>query len=243
MRLKHAHALLDRCFSGAAEGAARLAESQEPRFAERMSAVWLEYRWYVEGAGLAEVFLKWKRGKVEDAHEAEAAVLRVHLLGASPKLAARAQALLEGGTPSPEGILDLFGEDGVHRDCVTFGETRVTVEHWAGTGPRPLHEADTFAALADVLASPRASPEERHEAIHRLTQERSARVVSVLLGHLTLRPSLMALRVLSEWGVQEARTSLQAALQEAALDNPADLWALTALQRRLEAWTAVSSGP
>ena len=242
MRLKHAHALLDRCFAGSAEGAPRLSEPHDPRFSERLSAVWLEYRWYVEERGLAEVFLKWKRGRVEEADDAEATVLRVHLLGASEALAGRAQSLLEGGTPSPEGILDVFGNDGVRRDCATFGETRVTVEHWTKAGPQQLLDAVDFAALSAVLVNPQSTPEERHEAVTRISQERSERVVAALLGLVAARPSLMALRVLSEWGIQEARGSLAQALSDVAPDNPADLWALTALERRLQAWAAVARG-
>ncbi|MFP2927691.1 hypothetical protein ACLESO_21340 [Pyxidicoccus sp. 3LG] len=51
----------------------------------------------------------------------------------------------------------------------------------------------------------------------------------------------MALRVLSEWGVVQARGPLQRDLALVRPDNPADLWALTALDRRMEAWAALGS--
>jgi hypothetical protein len=236
MRLKDAQALVDRCFAGVAEGAPRLSEPDDPRFADRLSAVWLEYRWYVHGRGLAEVFLKWGRVPPERSAEAEASVLRVHLIGDSAGLSARAQGLLEGGTPSPERILGVFGDDGVSRECVSFGGTSVTVEHWVKSGPRELLDEERFQALSGVLADPESTPEERHEAVQRLSDERSERVVSALLGLLAARSSIMALRVLSEWGVVQAREPLQRALGALEPDNAADLWALIALDRRLEAW-------
>jgi hypothetical protein len=236
MRLKDAQALVDRCFAGVAEGAPRLSEPDDPRFASRLSAVWLEYRWYVHGRGLAEVFLKWGRVPPERSAEAEVSVLRVHLIGDSAGLSARAQGLLEGGTPSPERILGVFGDDGVSRECVSFGGTSVTVEHWVKSGPRELLDEEHFQALSGVLADPESTPEERHEAVQRLSDERSARVVSALLGLLAARSSIMALRVLSEWGEVQAREPLQRALGALDPDNAADLWALTALERRLEAW-------
>jgi hypothetical protein len=52
----------------------------------------------------------------------------------------------------------------------------------------------------------------------------------------------MALRVLSEWGVVEAREPLRRALGSLEPDNTADLWALTALDRRLEAWDFMIRG-
>jgi hypothetical protein len=72
--------------------------------------------------------------------------------------------------------------------------------------------------------------------------ERSPRVVETLLALLERRPSLMALRVLSEWGEVRARGPLQRDLAAVLPDNPADLWALTALDRRLAAWEAVARG-
>ncbi|MDY7231519.1 hypothetical protein [Hyalangium rubrum] len=240
MRLKDAQALVDRCFAGVAHGAPRLHEPEDPRFSERPSAVWLEYRWYVHERGLAELFLKWPRVPVAQCPEAEISVVRVHLLGDSPELATRARGLLEGGTPSQERILGLFGGDGVERECVSLGATSVTLEHWAKAGPRELLDAERFLALSGTLSSPDSTPEERHEAVQRISDERSERVVAVLLGLLEQRSSLMALRVLSEWGVTQAREPLRRALEAVAPDNPADLWALTALDRRLEAWEAVA---
>jgi hypothetical protein len=236
MRLKDAQALVDRCFAGMAEGAARLSEPEDPRFMDRPSAVWLEYRWYVHGRGLAELFLKWGRVPPERSAEAEASVLRVHLIGDAPGLSERARGLLEGGTPAPERILGIFGDDGVRRDCVSFGGTSVTLEHWAKTGPREMLDEESFQALARMLASPASTTEERHEAVQRLCSERSERVVAVLLSLLAERSSVMALRVLSEWGVVQAREPLRRALGALDPDNTADLWALTALDRRLEAW-------
>ncbi|RJS15633.1 hypothetical protein DRW03_32960 [Corallococcus sp. H22C18031201] len=241
MRLEDAQARLDCCFAGMAEGAPRLHEPSDSRFALRPSAVWLEYRWYVQGAGLAEVFLKW--GRRQPAAEAEASVLRVHLLGHSPTLAACARGVLEGGVPAPEDVLDLFGDDGVRREHVLLGRTRVTVESWAAPGPNGLLDAHRFHALAAVVSGADASPEERHEAVQRLTAgERSARVVDVLLELLERVPSLMALRVLSEWGEVRSRPALRRALAAVHPDNPADLWALTALDRRLEAWARAAPG-
>ena len=242
MRLKDAQALVDRCFDGVAEGAARLYEPGDRRFADRPSAVWLEYRWYVLERGLAEVFLKWGRVSPEQSPDAEASVIRVHLLGDSPGLVARAQGLIQGGTPSPERILGLFGDDGVGRDCVSFGPTSVTVEQWARSGPRELLDEPRFQELAQVLAEPEATPEERHEAVQRLSAEHSDRVVAALLGLLGERSSMIALRVLSEWGVVQAREPLRRALGALDPDNTADLWALTALDRRLEAWDSMIRG-
>jgi hypothetical protein len=201
MQLKDAHALLERSFSGVTEGAARLVEPADARFEKRPSAVWLEYRWYVHGRGLAEVFLKW---------------------------------------PAPERILDVVAGDGLRRECVSFGRTTVTVEQWEPVGPRALLEEHWFQTLAGTLESPRSTPEERHEAVQRLAHERSARVEAALLEFVERRPSLMALRILSEWGVVRARGPLQRDLAEVRPDNPADLWALTALDRRLEAWESVA---
>lgn len=239
MKLSDAQALLERCFTGLAEGAARLSEPTDSRFALRPSAVWLEYRWYVHGRGLAEVFLKWDRVRPEDGADAEATVLRIHLLGVSPELSACAQRALEGGTPAPQRILGLFGDDGVRRECVSFGRTSVTVEHWELPGPRPLLEDARFQLLLGTLEDPDSTNEERHEAVQRLAAERSPRVVDALLALVARRPSLMALRVLSEWGVVRARGPLRRDLASVRPDNPADLWALTALERRLEAWEAV----
>ncbi len=243
MQLKDAHALLERCFAGVTEGAARLVEPTDSRFEKRPSAVWLEYRWYVHGRGLAEVFLKWGRVSPERSPESEATVLRIHLLGESPELLERAQRVLQGGTPAPERILDVFGGDGVRRECVSFGRTTATVEQWELVGPRALLEEAWFQVFTGTLESPRSTPEERHEAVQRLAQERSARVVAALLGLVERKPSLMALRILSEWGMLEARGPLQRDLAEVRPDNPADLWALTALDRRLEAWESVERTP
>ncbi|KFE70241.1 hypothetical protein [Hyalangium minutum] len=242
MRLKDAQALVDRCFAGVPEGAARLYEPGDPRFADRPSAVWLEYRWYVHERGLAEIFLKWGRVPPEQSPDTEASVLRVHLIGDSSGLVARARGLIEGGTPAPERILGLFGDDGVGRDCVSFGPTSVTVEQWVRSGPRELLEAERFQSLSQVLAEPDSTPEERHEAVQRLSAEHSERVVAALLGLLQERSSIMALRVLSEWGVVEAREPLRRALAALDPENTADLWALTALDRRLEAWDFMIRG-
>ena len=56
---------------------------------------------------------------------------------------------------------------------------------------------------------PESTPEERHEAVQRISSERSERVISALLGLLAERSSMMALRVLSEWGVVQAREPLR----------------------------------
>lgn len=242
MRLKEAQALVDRCFAGVSEGASRLYEPADPRFITRPSAVWLEYRWYVLERGLAEIFLKWSRVSPERSADAEASVVRGHLIGDSPGLSERARGLLAGGTPSPERILGVFGDDGVSRECVSFGGTSVTLEHWVKGGPQELLEEDRYQSLTGVLASPESTPEERHEAVQRLSAERSERVVSTLLGLLAVRSSMMALRVLSEWGVVEAREPLHRALGALDPDNTADLWALTALDRRLEAWEFMKRG-
>lgn len=242
MLLKDAQELLDRCFTGMREGAARLHEPADPRFADRPSAVWLEYRWYVHGRGLAEVFLKWGRVSPERSAEAEATVLRIHLLGASSELTGRARRTLEGGTPSPERILDVFGNDGVRRECVSFGKTSVTVEQWEPAGPSGVLGEERFHALAGALADPHSTPVERHEAVQRLAAERSARVVEAMLELLERKPSLMALRVLSEWGEVRARGPLQRDLAAVRPDNPSELWDLTALDRRLEAWESVARG-
>ncbi|AKQ64670.1 hypothetical protein A176_001582 [Myxococcus hansupus] len=240
MTLTDAQGLLERCFTGVEEGAPRLREQEDARFALRPSAVWLEYRWYIQAHGMAEVFLKWGRVSAEQSPTAEATVLRVHLLGASPVLAERAHRLLEGGTPSKDPMLDLVGDDGLRRECAAFGRTRVTVEHWdSPLGPRPLLDEARFNALAAVLASPDSTPEARHEAVQRLADERSPRVSAVLLALVERKPSLMALRVLSEWGVVEAREALHRDVSQVAPDNPADLWALTALDRRLQAWATL----
>ncbi len=122
------------------------------------------------------------------------------------------------------------------RECVSFGGTSVTLEHWVKSGPQELLGEERFQALSGVLAAPESTPEERHEAVQRLSAERSERVVSALLGLLAERSSIMALRVLSEWGVVQAREPLRRALGALDPDNTADLWALTALDRRLEAW-------
>ncbi|MFP2927690.1 hypothetical protein ACLESO_21335 [Pyxidicoccus sp. 3LG] len=184
MKLSEAQALLERVFTGVPEGAPRLIEPADPRFALRPSAVWLEYRWYVHERGLAEVFLKWGRVPPEQGIDAETTVLRIHLLGASPELAARAQRVLEGGTPSRERILDLFGGDGVRRECVSFGRTSVTVEHWEPSGPSPLLEDARFQSLTGTLEDPDSTHEERHEAVQRLAAEHSPRVVEALLALL-----------------------------------------------------------
>jgi hypothetical protein len=242
MRLKDAQALVDRCFAGVPEGAARLHEPADPRFADRPSAVWLEYRWYAHERGLAEIFLKWSRVRPEQSPETEVSVARVHLIGESQGLEARARGLLEGGAPAPERILGLFGGDGVGRECVSFGATSLTVEHWARPGPRELLDEEHFQQLRGVLADPESTPEERHEAVQRISSERSERVTAVLLGLLAERSSMMSLRVLSEWGVVQAREPLRRALEALEPENKADLWALTALDRRLEAWDFMLRG-
>ncbi|WP_164012978.1 hypothetical protein [Pyxidicoccus trucidator] len=239
MKLPDAQSLLERCFAGMPEGAPRLSEPGDPRFTLRQSAVWLEYRWYAHARGLAEVFLKWGRVPLAQSAGAEATVLRVHLLGTSAELAGRAQRLLEGGTPSRDRILDLIGDDGLQRECVSFGKTTVTVEHWERPGPSPLLDDARFQSLAATLEDAGSTNEERHEAVQRLAAERSPRVVEALVALVARKPSLMALRVLSEWGVVRARDALQRDLAAVRPDNPADLWALTALDRRLEAWQAL----
>ena len=239
MKLSDAQALLERCFAGIREGAPRLREPDDARFALRPSAVWLEYRWYVHERGLAEVFLKWGRVPKEQSAGAEATVLRIHLLGASPELSARAQRVLEGGTPSPERILDVVAGDGLRRECVSFGRTSATVEYWDAPGPSPLLSDARFDVLTATLEDADSTNEERHEAVQRLADERSPRVVEALVALVARKHSLMALRVLSEWGVVRARGALQRDLAAVRPDNPADLWALTALDRRLEAWQAL----
>ncbi|AKF82929.1 hypothetical protein MFUL124B02_31590 [Myxococcus fulvus 124B02] len=239
MKLTEAQALLERCFGGVTEGAPRLVEAEDARFVERPSAVWLEYRWYVSHRGLAEVFLKSERVPVAARADAEATVLRVHLLGAADGLAERAAGLLVGGRPAPERLMGLFDDDGLRRECVAFARTSVTVEHWDTPGPRKLLDEARFHALAERLRDTASTPEERHESVQRLADERSPRVVEALLGLLSRQPSLMALRVLSEWGEARARAPLKAALDAVRPDNPADLWTLTALDRRLEAWAHV----
>ena len=81
MRLLVAQALLDDCFQGVEEGAPRMFEPGDARFAERTSAVWLEYRWYVQDRGLVEVFVKWRRVEPSACAREEVSVLRLHLLG------------------------------------------------------------------------------------------------------------------------------------------------------------------
>ncbi len=244
MQLSHAQALLDASFLGVQQGANRMYEPDEPRFARRLSAVWLEYRWYVHERGLAEVFVKWKRVEPARCADTEVSVLRIHLLGHTPSLAERAQRVLETGTPTPEHLLDLFGEDGVRRECTSTGPTRITLEHWPLPAPQALLPEVTFRALAAVLLSPEATFDDRHEAVDRLCRERSPRVVEALLAALEARPSILsALRRLSEWGVTAALPHLERALALVDPDNPADLWALTALQRRLQAWEATTRPP
>ncbi|PTL84408.1 hypothetical protein [Vitiosangium sp. GDMCC 1.1324] len=240
MRLSHAQALLDTSFLGMKEGAARMYEPEDLRFDKRLSAVWLEYRWYVHERGLAEVFVKWKRVEKEACAQEEVSVLRIHLLGHSAMLTERAQRVLEVGLPSPGRLLDLFGSDGVKRECSAAGATGITLEHWPHPAPQPLLPEETFQALSAVLVDPGASFEERHEAVDRLCRERSPRVVHTLLAALEVGPSLSALRRLSEWGEPGALPHLERALAAVAPDNPADLWALTALQRRLQAWKATT---
>ncbi len=241
MKLSEAQVLMERCFAGMPEGAPRLIEPLDARFALRQSAVWLEYRWYAHARGLAEVFLKWGRVPLAQSSGVEATVLRVHLLGASAELAGRAARLLEGGTPSRDRILDLVGDDGLQRECVSFGKTSVTVEHWDRPGPSPLLDEARFQALTATLADADSTNEERHEAVQRLAAERSPRVVEALVTLVERKPSLMALRVLSEWGVVRARGAVQRDLAAVRPDNPADLWALTALDRRLQAWQALEA--
>ncbi len=241
MRLHEVQALLDSCFHGVAEGALRMYEPGEPRFARRLSAVWLEYRWYIHERGLAEVFTKWKRVAPGECAGTEVSVLRLHLLGHSPDLAERARRVGGRGTPAPERLLDLFGSDGVRRECTAAGPTTFTVEHWPAPAPTALLPEERFQTLAAVLMDPEASAEERHHAVDRLcAAERSPRVVQTLLLALEVGPSLSALRRLSEWGELGALPHVERALAQVEPDNPADLWALTALQRRLQAWEAMS---
>jgi hypothetical protein len=241
MRLQEAQKLLDRCFSGTREGAPRLHEPSDPRFAERGGAVWLEYRWYVRERGLAEVFLKWDRVPSGSDKTAEATVLRTHLMGQSPMLAQRALRLVEGGTPAPERVLDVLKNDGIRRECVARGRTTVTVEHWESRRLAPLLDEARFLELAAPLEAEDSTPESRHEAVQRLADaERSPRVTDVLLRLLARKSSLMALRILSEWGEVRAREYVQRDLEKVTPGNAVDLWALTALDRRLEAWQALA---
>jgi hypothetical protein len=242
MRLSHVQALLDTSFQGVEEGAARMYEPEDARFDERLSAVWLEYRWYVHGRGLAEVFVKWKRVEKEACAREEVSVLRLHLLGHSAELTTRARRVLEAGTPSVGRLLELLGEDGVKRECSAAGSTGITLEHWPHPAPQPLLPEETFQALSAVLLHPESSFEERHEAVDRLCRERSPRVVHTLLAALEVGPSLSALRRLSEWCEPGALPHLERALASVAPDNPADLWTLTALQRRLQAWSRTFQG-
>jgi hypothetical protein len=236
MHLRHVQTLLDVSFQGLEEGAPRMYEPGDPRFDRRLAAVWLEYRWYVHERGLAEVFVKWKRVAREDCADAEVSVLRLHLLGQSATLGERARRVVEAGVPSSGRLLELLGEDGVRRECSDAGPTGITLEYWSSpTSSRVLPE-ERFQALCALLHDPEASGEERHEAVDRLSRERSPRVVAALLGALEVAPSLSALRRLSEWGEPEALPHLERALAQVAPDNPVDLWALTALQRRLQAW-------
>ena len=238
MQLSHAQALLDASFIDAREGAARMYEPEDPRFDKRLSAVWLEYRWYVHERGLAEVFVKWKRVEKEACAQAEVSVLRIHLLGHSVTLAGCARRVLEAGTPSQGRLLELFSTDGVKRENSTVGSTHITLEHWPHPAPQPLLPEETFQSLSAVLVDPQATFEDRHEAVDRLCRERSPRVVQTLLAALEVGPSISALRRLSEWGELGALPHLERALAQVDPDNPADLWALTALQRRLWAWAA-----
>lgn len=241
MRLHEAQKLLDRCFSGTREGAPRLHEPSDPRFAGRGGAVWLEYRWYVRERGMAEVFLKWDRVTSGSPTTAEATVLRTHLLGQSQMLAQRALRTVEGGTPAPERVLDVLRTDGIRRECVAKGRTTVTVEHWESTRPTALLDVARFEELAAPLEAEESTPESRHEAVQRLAAaERSPRVVDVLLRMVARKSSLMALRILSEWGEVKAREFLQRDLAALTPGNAADLWALTALDRRFEAWEALA---
>ncbi|NBD11733.1 hypothetical protein GTY96_22475 [Corallococcus sp. c25j21] len=242
MRLQDAQKLLDRCFSGTREGAPRLHEPSDARFAGRGGAVWLEYRWYVRERGMAEVFLKWDRVPAGASPSAvEATVLRTHLLGLSPMLAQRALRTVEGGTPAPERVLDVLRGDGIRRECVAKGRTTVTVEHWESRGPMALLDAARFEELAAPLEAEDSTPEARHEAVQRLADaERSPRVADVLLRLVARKPSLMALRILSEWGEVKAREFVQRDLAAVTPGNAADLWALTALDRRLEAWASLA---
>ncbi len=236
MKLSHAQALLDSSFQGLEEGAARMYEPADSRFDERMSAVWLEYRWYVHERGLAEIFVKWERVEKEACAGTDVSVLRIHLLGHSAVLAERARRVLEAGTPTTGRLLELFGSDGVKRESSTDGPTHITLEHWPPPAPQPLLPEESFQVLSSVLVNPEATSEDRHEAVDRLCRERSPRVVGTLLAALEVKPALSALRRLSEWGVPGALPHVEQALVAVAPDNPGDLWTLTALQRRLQAW-------
>jgi hypothetical protein len=240
MRLADVQAVLDASFQGVEEGAARMNEPGDSRFDERQSAVWLEYRWYVEGRGLAEVFVKWKRVDKAACADAEVAVLRLHLLGHSDVLTERAQRVSRAGTPSPGQLLELLGEDGVRRETSAAGPTAITLEYWPPPAPQALLPTERFQTLATVLGDPTASFEDRYEAVDRLCRERSPRVVNTLLAALEVGPSLSALRRLSEWGELGALPHLERALASVTPDNPSDLWTLVALQRRLQAWSRVS---
>ena len=240
MRLSQVQALLDTAFHGVEEGAVRMYEPGEAHFDERQSAVWLEYRWYVHGRGIAEIFVKWKRVAREHCPQEEVSVLRLHLLGFSPPLHERARRVLEAGAPSTGRLLELVDGDGVPRECSTAGATGITLEHWPLPLERPLLPMETFEALGAVLVDPRATAEERHEAVDRLSRERSPRVARALLAGLERGASFSALRRLSEWGELEALPHLERALAQVASDNLADLWALLALQRRLQAWRRAS---
>jgi hypothetical protein len=242
MRLHTLQALLDEAFQGIPPGAPRMFEPDEPRFTERMSAVWLEYRWYVQPRGVAEVFVKWNRVEAAACAGQEVSVLRLHLLGQTESLAACAQRLLAAGTPSPGRLLGLLGEDGVRRECATAGATGITLEHWPPGAPQALLPGPVFASLRSRLLDAEATAEERHEAVDGLCRERSARVVHTLLEALEVAPSLSALRRLSEWGETAALAHVDRALAGVAPDNPGDLWTLTALQRRLQAWARAARG-
>jgi len=242
MQLSHVQALLDTSFQDVREGAARMYEPEDPRFDERLSAVWLEYRWYVHERGVAEAFVKWKRVEKEACAREEVSVLRIHLLGHSARLAESALRVLRAGVPAPGRLLELFGSDGVKRESSAAGNTGITLEHWPHPAPQPLLPEEAFQALSAVLVDPAASFEERHEAVDRICRERSPRVVHTLLAALEVGPSLSALRRLSEWGELDAMPHLERALARVEPDNPADLWALTALQRRLQAWAAATRG-
>ncbi|MFY0583418.1 hypothetical protein ACN28S_62170 [Cystobacter fuscus] len=241
MRLEDVQALLDASFQGVEEGAARMNEPGDSRFDGRQSAVWLEYRWYVEGRGLGEVFVKWKRVDKEACADTQVDVLRIHLLGQSDVLAERARRVLLVGTPSAGRLLELLDGDGVRRETSRAGPTGITLEYWPPPEPRaPLLPTETFQALASVLGDATATFEERHEAVDRLCRERSARVVDTLLAALDVGTSLSALRRLSEWGETEALPHLERALAGLEPDNASDLWTLLALQRRLQAWSRIA---
>ncbi|ATB30488.1 hypothetical protein MEBOL_003949 [Melittangium boletus DSM 14713] len=227
---------MDDAFQAMAEGAPRMSEPEDVRFDERLSAVWLEYRWYVHERGLAEVFVKWRRVEKAACAREEVSVLRLHLFGHSAALTGCAQRVLAAGVPSPGRLLELLGEDGVRRECSAAGPTGITLEYWPLPTPQALLPEATFQALSAVLLEPGSSFEERHEAVDRLCRERSPRVVHTLLRGLEVGPSLSALRRLSEWGETAALPHVDRALEGVAPDNPGDLWTLTALRRRFEAW-------